>query len=67
MLNQDHLLMIRLMKLIIKYDRAKDKEAFEEVLEPRKLPAKSLMKIVVLGSHEQSAAEGGSLEEPTNV
>jgi hypothetical protein len=38
MLNQDHLLMNRLMKLIIRFDKSKEKELYREELEPRKPP-----------------------------
>jgi len=30
--------MNRLMKLIIRYDKSKDKDSYEEELEPRKVP-----------------------------
>jgi hypothetical protein len=48
MLEQDHLLMNRLMKLIIKYDRTKDKEGFDEEVEPRRAKKpKNLVKLVI--------------------
>ena len=58
MLEQDHLLMNRLMKLIIRFDKSKDKDGYEEVLEPRRLP-KSLVRILVTNS--------AGMEEPQDV
>ena len=60
--------MSRLMKLIIRYDKSRDKEGFEEILEPWKLSKSALMKIVVASSspREQRTADGGSLEESKN-
>ncbi len=45
MLNQDHFLMNRLMKLIIRYDKSKEKDDYDEILEGRKSPT-NLMKVV---------------------
>ena len=56
MLNQDHLLMNRLMKLIIRFDKSKEQELYREELEPRK-PPKPLVKIVVTTENPEGGEE----------
>ena len=46
MLNQDHLLMNRLMKLIIRFDKSKEKELYKEELKPRKPPKAALVESI---------------------